>query len=230
MSSGPEPANPKYDVLFVTPVKGWSKRLDRKNVLEVFGKPMFVWSLEQIANSPHYRRSNSFVVTESPEVVSLLETWGYADLWHPMERKVDQTGITDLAMYLNWAVESGKGPPQVACIVYANCPARDPTTIDKCIALVHGGCNSVRTYNSKGIETGNVWAYKLDAEGPRAWYTYTGAVIDDALEIHTDADLEAVLETLRDRQLRQIEKEVVKVKPEAPGLSEEDRAILEQRL
>src|SRR2546429_698346 len=116
----------KPEVAFISPVKGWSNRLERKNVLEILGKPMFVWSLEQIAESKYYTSKNSFVMTESQEVLDLLSRWGYAVPWFPNERRNDQTGIVDLAMFINWSLTyDAPNPPDVICIIYPNCPARN---------------------------------------------------------------------------------------------------------
>src|SRR5437899_3454783 len=89
-----------YKVCFVTPVKGHCERLANKNLIPVVDRPLFVWSLEQIVASKYCDRKNSFVITESQEVLDLLGKWGYAVPWFPNERRVDQTGIVDLAMYL----------------------------------------------------------------------------------------------------------------------------------
>ena len=58
-------------VLCLIPARGGSKRLKRKNIYPVFGKPMIFWSINAAKNSKYIK--NVWVTTEDKEIKKWLK-------------------------------------------------------------------------------------------------------------------------------------------------------------
>lgn len=69
--------------LAVIPARGGSKRLPRKNVLDLAGKPLIAWTIEAAKNSKHI---DHFVVsTDDPEIAEVSKKYGAKVLTRPVE-------------------------------------------------------------------------------------------------------------------------------------------------
>lgn len=187
------------DVTYLVPAKGWSMRLSEKNLREIHNVPLFVYALQQIAASKFYDKERTWVITESQKVVEAVTRWGYGRILEPLEVMPEQNGVAAALRRAKRILTERGLVTNIVCVVYANCPARAPDTIDRCIAMLDK-CLSVKTYDAHGVETGNVWASLWETD---SWYSYTACVHDDAPEVHYEEDLWKSQEILRERWLKE---------------------------
>jgi CMP-N-acetylneuraminic acid synthetase len=61
-------------ILAIIPARGDSKRLPRKNIIDLNGKPLIAWSIEAGLNSKYVDRV--IVSTDSKEIADISEKWG----------------------------------------------------------------------------------------------------------------------------------------------------------
>ena len=62
------------EVVAIIPARGGSKGIPRKNLLEVCGRPLLVWSILQARESDEI--DSVWVSSDSPEILSVAEEYG----------------------------------------------------------------------------------------------------------------------------------------------------------
>ena len=89
-------------ILALVPARKGSKRLPRKNLLQMNGKPLFQWSIELAINIPEI--SNVMVSTDDPLIAELSRGCGALAPWlRPSELASDTARSVDVALHaLDW--------------------------------------------------------------------------------------------------------------------------------
>jgi N-acylneuraminate cytidylyltransferase len=107
--------------LAVSPARGGSKRIPRKNIKSFGGKPMIAWSIDAARGSGLFDRI--IVSTDDLEIASIALEYG-ADVpfMRPAELSDDHTGtIPVIAHTIQWYLSQGFDPKHICCI-YATAP------------------------------------------------------------------------------------------------------------
>lgn len=171
-------------VLVIIPTKLDSKRLEKKNIRDLGGKPMFLHSVDYAMQSKH--DVTVIVSSESDEVKSICENFNVGfDL-----RGTDLCGDTEVVdVYLD-LVRRIFGKYDLVVGLQPDNPNRSHT-LDECIDyMIENKYDDLITVNSKYKRSGSVRIFKYD-------YLYSGQVSkrlgcikDDAIDIHYQSDLE----------------------------------------
>ena len=116
----------KPRILGVIPARGGSKRLPKKNILDVAGKPLIAWTIEAAQRA---RFLSDFVVsTEDNEIKRVAERYGAKVLDRPKELATDKSTTLEV---LQHALKHN--PADVIVLLQCSCPIRSKSLIDKCI-------------------------------------------------------------------------------------------------
>ncbi|MCL5962259.1 MAG: acylneuraminate cytidylyltransferase family protein, partial [Chloroflexi bacterium] len=76
-------------ILGVTPARGGSKGIPRKNIREMCGRPLIAWTIEAAVRS---RLLDDYVVsTEDAEIAAVAESYGVRVLARPLELAQDES-------------------------------------------------------------------------------------------------------------------------------------------
>ena len=161
-------------ILGITPVRGGSKGVPRKNVKKIAGKPLIAWTIEAAIKSKSLDRY--VVSTEDKEIAGIAKRYGAEILNRPMELATDEA--TTLSV-LQHVIE--KIPCDSVVLLQATSPIRRGGLIDECIrefidndydSLATGficdyieyGRNNLRRQDIKGFfcDDGNVYVIKAD--------------------------------------------------------------------
>ena len=171
-------------VLVIIPTKLDSKRLEKKNIRDLGGKPMFLYSVDYAMQSKH--DVTVIVSSESDEVKSICESFNVGfDL-----RGTDLCGDTEVVdVYLD-LVRRAFGKYDLVVGLQPDNPNRSHT-LDECIDyMIENKYDDLITVNPKYKRSGSVRIFKYD-------YLYSGQVSkrlgcikDDAIDIHYQSDLE----------------------------------------
>lgn len=124
------------NVLAITPARGGSKGVPRKNIKPLAGKPLVQYTIEAAVASPLIDRY--IVNTEDEEIRALSESLGVETQGRPEEFYHDNT-FQEVDRLLQWAVEDleDKGAKiDVVVLLYATSPLRKTKHITECIDLV----------------------------------------------------------------------------------------------
>ena len=121
--------------LAVIPARGGSKRIPRKNIKPIGGKPMIAWSLEAAQNAGIFDRI--VVSTDDVEIAEVAQKYG-ADVpfIRPAGLSDDHTGtIPVIAHAIEWHQAQGYVPQQVCCI-YATAPFLKAVDIQRGVKIL----------------------------------------------------------------------------------------------
>ena len=178
-------------ILVIIPTKLDSTRLEKKNIRELNGKPMFLHSVDYANESKH--DITIVVSSESDEVKSICEQYGVGfDL-----RNANLCGDTEVVdVYLN-VVRRTFGQYDLVVGLQPDNPNRSHT-LDECIDyMIENKYDDLITVNPSYKRSGSVRIFKYD-------YLYSGQVSkrlgcikDDAVDVHYESDLELVKEKLK---------------------------------
>ena len=126
-------------ILGVTPARGGSKGIPRKNVKPLLGKPLLAWTIEAARAA---RRLDRYVVsTEDPEIAQIARQFGAEVLPRPPELATDEADTLDVLQHVLQAI-----PAETLVLLQATSPVRDPGLIDTCVdRFLSTGADSLAT-------------------------------------------------------------------------------------
>jgi len=119
-------------LLAIIPARSGSKRLPRKNILDLAGKPLIAWTIEAALESIYIDRV--VVSTDNDEVASISKKYG-ADVpfMRPAELALDETTSIDTVLHTIKALESLGDKYDVMILLQPTSPLREVSDIDNCI-------------------------------------------------------------------------------------------------
>lgn len=116
----------KPTILGVIPARGNSKRLPRKNILPVFGKPLIAWTIEA---AKHAKLLDTFIIsTEDAKIKKISEHYGAKVLDRPKEMAKDTSTTLEVLQHV-----LRQYPADAIVLLQCTCPIRSKWLIDRCI-------------------------------------------------------------------------------------------------
>ena len=191
-------------ILGITPARGGSKGIPRKNIKQIAGKPLLAWTIEAARKSSLI---DKYVVsTEDEEVANIARQFGAEVLSRPEELATDEASTLCV---LQHAIESI--PCDIAVLLQATSPIRKPGLIDECIQeflnneydslatgfmckYVEYGKNNLRRQDMEGFfyDDGNVYVIKADIirAGDRYGKTISRKIINRKENVEIDDEFD----------------------------------------
>ena len=124
------------EVLCITPARGGSQGVPRKNIKPMAGKPLLQYTVEAASACPLITRH--VVNTEDAEIRAVAESLGVEVQGRPEDFWRDNT-FQEVDRLLQWAVadfESREGRVDIVVLLYPTAPLRPTQAITDCIDLV----------------------------------------------------------------------------------------------
>jgi CMP-N-acetylneuraminic acid synthetase len=116
----------KPTILGVIPARGNSKRLPRKNILPVAGKPLIAWTIEAAKRS---KLMDTFIIsTEDTGIKKISEHYGAKVLDRPKELAKDASTTLEVLQHV-----LKQYPTDIIVLLQCTCPIRSKGLIDRCI-------------------------------------------------------------------------------------------------
>lgn len=132
---------PVSGVLCVIPARGGSKGVPRKNLLEVGGKPLIVWTIEQALAVPDL---DVLVSTDDAEIAEVARTAGARVPWlRPAALAQDTTPTEPVVRHAIDQVTAENGRPVAVMLLQATSPVRHDGTLAR----------AVREFNDTGVDS-----------------------------------------------------------------------------
>jgi pseudaminic acid cytidylyltransferase len=107
----------RMERLAIIPARGGSKRLPRKNVLPVLGRPMIEYPITAALRSDLF--DEVIVSTEDKEIAGVAESAGARVMDRPMELATDKSTVTEVCLYVLDELEKIGKKPKKFCCIYA---------------------------------------------------------------------------------------------------------------
>ena len=128
----------KNIVLAITPARGGSQGIPRKNIIDLWGLPLVAHTIKHAQKSKLIDKH--IVTSEDLEIRKVCEAYGAETITRPDEYAHDAI-LQEVDLLLKWTVtEYEKRHPQlhvqVVVLLYPTAPLRDVTSIDKAVDLV----------------------------------------------------------------------------------------------
>ncbi|CAL66988.1 cytidylyltransferase domain-containing protein [Christiangramia forsetii] len=149
-------------IIAVIPARGGSKRIPKKNIIDIGGKPMIAWTIEAALKSKYIDRV--LVSTDDVEIAEVAKKYG-ADVPFLRDSNSDDHSPISLATIRavsQWE-EGSYGKPEIVVQLMANCPLRDSADIDEAIEIF---IKKGKEYQISCFKYGWMnpwWAHNLDA-------------------------------------------------------------------
>ncbi len=191
-------------ILGVTPARGGSKGIPRKNIRPIGGKPLIAWTIEAALAS---RLLDRYVVsTEDPEIAEVTRKNGAEVLERPKELATDEATTLSVLQHVLQKMQA-----DTIVLLQATSPIREQGLIDRCIErflqtkadslatgfickYVEYGKNELRRQNIDGFfyDDGNVYVIKADLvrQGDRYGDRIERMLLDRAQNVEIDDEFD----------------------------------------
>ncbi len=117
--------------LAIIPARGGSKRLPRKNVLDLAGKPLIAWTIDAAKNSKYLDKI--IVSTDDHEITDISEQFGAEVLIRPDELASDAAGSVGVVIH---AINAQDKNYDYVILLQPTSPLRTSQHIDEAIELL----------------------------------------------------------------------------------------------
>ena len=122
--------------LCVIPARGGSKGVPRKNLLDVGGKPLISWTIEQALAVPGL---DVLVSTDDEEIAAVARAAGARVPWlRPAELAQDTTPTEPVVRHAIEQVTADRGRPDAVLLLQATSPVRHDDTLARALAEFTG--------------------------------------------------------------------------------------------
>jgi len=194
-------------IVCIIPARGGSKRLPRKNILPVLGKPMIGWTIEAAMGSRYLNRDNIFVSSEDTGILFVAQKYDTRYFLRSAELAGDNIWTQDVLkdfvqnlVNVNITTESKPYMPDIVVRLQANSPQIEPEKVDECIdKLLQNDLWEVFTVDQNGIEDGAIHVMRGKCVFQEALSVYKAVVTTDYIDVHTKEDLKNAEEKIKKR-------------------------------
>lgn len=120
-------------ILGLIPARSGSKRIPRKNIMPLNGKPLIAYTIETAKKSKYINKV--LVSTDSKEIASVARRYG-AEVPFLRPKSISQDDSTEMQFLehaLEWFLEYENYEPDLIVLLYPTSPFRKPESIDRAI-------------------------------------------------------------------------------------------------
>lgn len=185
----------------IIPARGGSKRLPRKNITPVLGRPLLAWAIAAARGSRHVGPGNVFVSTDDAEIAAIAEQWGAQSLPRPADLAADQAWTEPVIQHAVETLEAqGRAVPLV---VWMNACGAEvvPGDIDHAVErLVAEDLREIFSVDGALRSNSIVRVLRRETLFQRRLSVKCGVLILDYIDIHHLEDIAVVEDRLRRRQ------------------------------
>ena len=127
----------------VIPARGGSKRIPRKNVLPIGGKPLIAWTIEAALDCENI--DHVFVSTEDAEIARVSRHYGAEIIPRPVELALDTAASEPVLLHaLDWLLEVCNINPEYLAMLQCTSPLRGADVIERAIdKIIELDCDAV---------------------------------------------------------------------------------------
>jgi N-acylneuraminate cytidylyltransferase len=147
-------------ILGITPARGRSKGISRKNIKMIAGKPLIAWTIESAKKSELLDRY--IVSTEDEDIASIARKYGAEVLYRPPEIATDEASTMSVLQHAVSVI-----PCDTIVLLQATSPIRSAGLVDECIReFIDNGYDSLATgFVCKYVEYGKSELRRQDIKG-----------------------------------------------------------------
>lgn len=145
-----------HNILAIILARGGSKGVPKKNIKNLNGKPLMVWSIEAAQNSKYVSRT--VVSSDDKEIIEVAKKCKVDTIERPVELATDEASSEDAIMHVLDTLESDNYIPDYVMLLQPTSPLRDCIDVDSVVELLLGNssaelCKSVCEIDNKFLKT-----------------------------------------------------------------------------
>ena len=184
----------------VIPARGGSKRLPRKNIHPLLGKPLLAWTVEAALQSRFLGPGSVYVSTEDAEIAEVARAAGAGVIERPADLAADAVWTQPVIRHAVEVVESRGEKPELVAWLNACVPERTAADIDRGFErLLADGLREVISVDAAGNAYSAVRVLRRDALFQNSLSVLFAVFQLDYLDVHTTDDLAVVERRIRER-------------------------------
>jgi CMP-N-acetylneuraminic acid synthetase len=185
----------------VIPARGGSRRLPRKNIVLVFGRPLVAWAIQAARGSHSVGAGNVYVSTEDAEIGNVALAHGAQVVARPPALAQDDVWTEPVIQHAVVEAEAQRGRA-VDVVVWMNPCGAEVRAADVDLAvdrLVQEGLREVFSVDGQGRSNSIVRALSREALFQRRLSVKCAVFVLDYVDIHYASDIPLVEARLRER-------------------------------
>ncbi len=149
-------------ILAFIPARSGSKRIPKKNIKLLKGKPLIAYTIEAARKSNYINRI--VVSTDSEEIAAVAKQYG-AEVPFLRPESISKSNSTEMEFFnhaLDWFIKNEKYEPDLIVLLYPTSPFRKPQSIDNAIKemLKHPKADSLRSIKLCSEHPYKMWVIK----------------------------------------------------------------------
>lgn len=165
----------KYKIVSFIPAKGISRRISRKNIKMMAGKPMMTWTIEASLKSKYINRT--FVSTEDKEIKEIALKAGAEVIDRPVEFSQGEDPIDLAYFHFKYCLWKEGYKPNYVIFLFPTSPLRTEKHIDEAFELYFKLESPLLTSFTES-HTSPTGAYFINEQG-KAEHTLRESVLRD---------------------------------------------------
>ena len=122
-------------ILAIIPARGGSKGIPKKNLIDLGGKPLIAWTIDQSINTRSIYKT--YVSTDDPEIAEISKKYGAEIIWRPQilcgDTSTSESAILHALDYLKYQQELES---DYVVFLQATSPLRKKDDIEKAIIKI----------------------------------------------------------------------------------------------
>ncbi len=180
------------ETVAVIPARGGSKRLPRKNIRPLFGKPLLAWSIEACLAAQQI--DSVFVSSDDSEILELADSMGAQTIERPPALADDVTPKIEAIRHAHqWLQDEQRIAPDIMVSVQANSPEICARDLDRAIELLRRlECWEVFSIDEDDAMNGAIRVLKSHCLYNTFLSAHTAVVRANYIDVHTSEDLTEV--------------------------------------
>lgn len=121
-------------ILSIIPARGGSKGLERKNIINLLGKPLITWTIEASLNSKYITKT--IVSSDDKEILSISEKYGADTILRPLNLAQDTTPTEPVIEHVLFELDKRMEKYDLLVLLQPTSPLRNEKDIDDAIELL----------------------------------------------------------------------------------------------
>ncbi|AUS85407.1 acylneuraminate cytidylyltransferase family protein [Lysinibacillus sp. YS11] len=146
-------------VMALIPARGGSKSIPRKNIVNLYGKPLIAWTIETALNTPEIDKV--IVSTDDLEIAKVASEYGAEVQMRPTELATDTSLVIDTMHYVINELHQEQDYYTYIVLLEATAPFRTVEDISNCIKKIYEeSLDSVATFKEAELNPNRAWKIK----------------------------------------------------------------------
>jgi CMP-N-acetylneuraminic acid synthetase len=172
----------------IIPARGGSKRLKKKNIYPIWGKPMLYWAAQACKNSKYY--ITPWVSTEDEEVAGVARQCGAKVVMRDPSLADDKTYKQEAIRAAARQIDASEGPQDVYISLQANSPQIKAEHLDEAIEIfLKYKRDEVFSVDKNLMQNAAFRIFKGDYVFQEDLSTNCGVFVCDLHDVHTLEDI-----------------------------------------